>query len=173
MLNIEHTFLIEHQLLFNLYNNFGYELIRRNKYKNFSLFLEFRKINQPIIKKIVNVNTKNDLLLYIDQMKNLSKSINIYIENNLNKEFYIWPCSVHSCTLFLFGLKYNKFNGILDNSPNKIGKIIDGYNLPCLSFNDILKSNNKNITIIISGANEYIKELKLDTECEIKFLENF
>lgn len=174
MLNIEHTFLIEHQLLFNLYNNFGFELERRHNYKNFSLFLEFKKtFNVPIPKKIFNLNTKNDLLIYINKMKESSQYINTYIENNSNKEFYIWPCSVHSCTLFLFGLKYEKFKGMLDNSPNKIAKVIDGYNLPCLSFDGMLKTNDKNITIIISGANEYVNELKLETECELKFIEDF
>jgi hypothetical protein len=83
------------------------------------------------------------------------------------------PCSVHTFTLFLFDLNYTKFTGILDNSPNKIGKYIDGYDLLCSSFDELLKINDKNITIIISGANDYIKELSLNTECEIKFLEDF
>ena len=85
----------------------------------------------------------------------------------------MWPCSAHTVTLFLFGLDYKKLNGILDNSPNKLGKYIDGYDLLCSSFNDMIKSNDKNVTIFISGANDYIKELNLDTECEIKFLEDF
>jgi len=40
-----------------------------------------------------------------------------------------------------------------------------------LSFNDMIKSNDKNITIIISGANEYVKELNLETECELFYID--
>jgi len=99
--------------------------------------------------------------------------MNEYINNNINREYYIWPCSVHTTTLFLFGLDYTKFKGILDNSPNKINKYIDGYNLLCGSFNELIKEENKNITIIISGANAYIKELNLNTVVDIKMIEDF
>ena len=173
ILNIEHTFQIEHQLLFNLYNNFGYTLNRKYNFKNFSLFLEFKKENNLIKKPIKNINTSNNIRIFIKNIKEITKKINNYINNNSEREYYIWPCSVHSTTLFLFGLDYKKLNGILDNSPNKINKYIDGYNLLCSSFNNIIKSKNKNITIIISGANAYIKELNLKTDVEIKMLENF
>ena len=173
ILNIEHTFQIEHQLLFNLYNNFGYSLNRRFDFKNFSLFLEFKKEAQLAPKPIKNIDTSKNIRQYVNNITNISEKINEYINNNINREYYIWPCSVHSTTLFLFGLDYTKFKGILDNSPNKINKYIDGYNLLCSSFNDMIKSKNKNITIIISGANAYIKELNLNTEVEIKMIEDF
>uniref|UniRef100_A0A6C0KHX2 C-methyltransferase domain-containing protein n=1 Tax=viral metagenome TaxID=1070528 RepID=A0A6C0KHX2_9ZZZZ len=173
ILNIEHTFQIEHQLLFNLYNNYGYNLNRRYDFKNFSLFLEFKKENNLIQRPIKNINTSNNILNYIKNIKTITGNINSYINNNITREYYIWPCSVHSTTLFLFGLDYTKFKGILDNSPNKINNYIDGYNLLCGSFNEMIKSENKKITIIISGANAYIKELNLKTEVEIKMIENF
>ena len=69
--------------------------------------------------------------------------MNEYINNNINRFYYIWPCSIHTTTLFLFGLDYTKFKGILDNSPNKINKYIDGYNLLCGSFNELIKEENK------------------------------
>lgn len=173
ILNIEHTFQIEHQLLFNLLNNYGYVLNRNINYKNFSLFLEFKKQPNLLHLPIKNKDTKIDTVSYVNNIQNISNNINSYIEKNEDRKFYIWPCSVHTFTLFLFGLNYKKFTGILDNSPNKVGKYIDGYDLLCSSFDNLLKENNKNVTIIISGANEYIKELNLTTECEIKFLEDF
>jgi len=173
ILNIEHTFLIEHQLLFNLYNNFGYTLNRRFDFKKFSLFLEFKKENNLVPKPIKNISTSKNIRKFVNNIKNLSEKMNEYINNNINREYYIWPCSVHSTTLFLFGLDYTKFKGILDNSPNKINKYIDGYNLLCGSFNEMIKKQNKNITIIISGASAYIKELNLNTEVEIKMIEDF
>ena len=167
MLNIEHTFLIEHQFLFNLFRMNGYELLRRQNYMNFSLFLEFKKSDKSVKLDLFNINTKKNLLIYINEMNECVQKINRYIENNSKQDFYIWPCSVHSCTLFLFGLNYKKLKGILDNSPNKIGKIIDGYNLYCSSFDKLLSNKNENITIFISGANTYISELKLNSNVNI------
>lgn len=173
ILNIEHTFQIEHQLLFNLYNNYGYNLNRRFNFKNFSLFLEFKKECNLSLKPIQNLDTTKNIRQYINNIRNISEKINAYMNDNIHRDYYIWPCSVHSTTLFLFGLDYKKLKGILDNSPNKINKYIDGYNLLCGSFNEMIKSENKNITIIISGANAYIKELNLNTEIEIKMIEDF
>jgi len=173
VLNIEHTFQIEHQLLFSLFNNYGYILNRKNNFKTASLFLEFKKQSYLLPQPIKNYSTKNDTITYVNSIRNISKNINLYIKENEHREFYIWPCSVHTFTLFLFDLNYTKFKGILDNSTNKLGKYIDGYDLLCNSLNELLKTNNKNITIIISGANDYIKELNLNTECEIKFIEDF
>ena len=173
ILNIEHTFQIEHQLLFNLYNNYGYSLNRRYDFKNFSLFLEFKKEKELRFKPIKNLHTSKNIRQYVNNIRKISEKMNEYINNNINREYYIWPCSVHTTTLFLFGLDYTKFKGILDNSPNKINKYIDGYNLLCGSFNEIIKEKNKNITIIISGADAYIKELNLNTEVDIKMIEDF
>ena len=173
MLNIEHTFLIEHQFLFKLFNNYGYKLNRRHNYMNFSIFLEFKKTDNLEKISLFNINTKINTINFINQIKNITTKINEYINNNKEQEFYIWPCSVHSCTLFLFGLEYKKLKGILDNSPNKIGKYIDGYNLYCSSFNEIIEMKNDNITIIISGANAYVSELKLNNNINIKFIEDF
>ena len=173
LLNVEHTFLVEHQLLFNLFNNYGYVLNRKTNFKTSSLFLEFKRTPNIVPAPIKNNSTKLNTQMFINYVNDKSQKMNSYINNNNNRKYYAWPCSVHTFTLFLLGLNYKKLNGILDNSPNKLGKYIDGYNLLCSSFNDVIKSNDKNITIFISGANDYIKELNLDTECEIKFLEDF
>lgn len=173
ILNIEHTFQIEHQVLFSLFNNYGYTLNRKFDFKKFSLFLEFKKDSKLSLKPLKNVTTSKNIRQYTDNIKNISNKINTYINNNTSREYYIWPCSVHSTTLFLFGLDHRKLNGILDNSPNKINKYIDGYGLLCSSFNDMVQSNNKNITIIISGANAYINELNLNTNVNIMMIEDF
>jgi len=173
ILNIEHTFLVEHQLLFNLFNNYSYVLNRRIDYKNFSLFLEFKRQPSLLPATIKNHSTKIDTISFVNHVKSLSKNINSYINKNKNRKYYIWPCSSHTFTLFLFGLNYKSFTGILDNSPNKIGKYVDGYDLLCSSFNEMIHQNDKNTTIIISGASDYIKELNLNTDCEIKFLTDF
>ena len=176
ILNCEHTFLIEHQFLFTLFEKFGFKLIRRHDFENYSLFLEFERIcNQQIIEKpLVNYNLCNDAKMFFDKIISGVNNINEFMCNNSNKKIFIWPSSVHSVTLITCGLHFKKLEGILDNSPNKIGKYLYGYNLLCSSFNDILNSDDKNICIIISGAGNYIKELNIkNTNIDIRYLEDF
>ena len=128
-----------------------------------SIFLEFERIyNQQIIEKpLVNYNLYNDAKTFFSNVTTTADNINKFITINPTKKIYLWPTSVHSVTLLTCGLNYEKISGMLDNSPNKIGKYLYGYNLLCSSFNDILNSDDKNICIIISGAGSYIKELNI------------
>jgi hypothetical protein len=176
ILNCEHTFLIEHQFLFTLFEKFGFKLNRRYDFENFSLFLEFERIyNQQIIEKpLVNYNLYNDAKTFFSNVTTTADNINKFITINPTKKIYLWPTSVHSVTLLTCGLNYEKISGMLDNSPNKIGKYLYGYNLLCSSFNDILNSDDKNICIIISGAGSYIKELNIkNKDIDIRYLEDF
>ena len=172
-LNCEHTFLIEHDFLFRLFENYGFKLNRKINFENYSLFIEFIRIDENTTSdnKLINFNTRENVNLYIKHIIEINSKINKYMTSNQNKKFYIWPTSVHSTTLFTFGLDFKKLSGVLDNSPNKIGKYIYGYNLLCSSFNDLLKSTEENICVFISGAGNYIKELNLtNTNIEIIFI---
>ena len=172
-LNSEHTFLIEHDYLFKLFEKYGFKLNRKFNFENYSLFIEFIRIDEDITcdNKLINYTTRENVNLYIKHIFEINNKINNYMIDNQNKQFYIWHTSVHSTTLFTFGLDYKKLSGILDNSPNKIGKYIYGYNLLCSSFNDLLKSREENICVFISGAGNYIKELDLtNTNIEIIFI---
>lgn len=160
-LNTEHTFIIEHQYLFSLFENYGFQLNNLQNYNNHSLFLEFKRSN--IYNNILfNINTLNYVKTFIDIAQNKIKEINDYIKQN--KKFYIWPCSTHSITLFQYGLDYTKLTGILDNSPNKIGKFLNCYNLYCYSFDKLINSNDENICIFIGGAGNYLNELDLNNK---------
>jgi len=172
-LNCEHTFLIEHSFLFKLFEKYGFKLNRRFDFENFSLFIEFIRTDRKNKDndELINLNTKNDVKRYIHDISLITNKINKYIENNTNKKYYIWPMSIHSIPLFIFGLDYKKLSGVLDNSPNKIDKYIYGYNLLCSSFNELLKSKEENICVFISGAGNYIKELDLiNTNIQIIFI---
>jgi hypothetical protein len=174
-LNCEHTFLIEHQFLFAFFEKYGFKLNRRFDFENFSLFLEFERTNiiQKIEKPIMNNNLYSNTKIYFDKIINIVNNINYITNNDSNKKYYIWPASVHSVTLFTCGLDYKKLSGILDNSPNKIGKYLYGYNLLCSSFDDLIKNGNNDIVIFISGAGNYIKELELNnTKTQLIFINN-
>jgi hypothetical protein len=175
-LNCEHTFLIEHQFLFTLFEKFGFKLNKRYDFENFSLFLEFERIqNDTIVKNpLLNYNLYNDTKLFFNQINTIINNINIFIDQHPNKKYFIWPMSIHSITLLTNGLKYEKLEGILDNSPNKIGKYMYKYNLLCFSFNELLNSNRNDYFIIISGAGNYINELNIENqESKIRFLDDF
>lgn len=173
-LNSEHTFLIEHQFLFNLFKKYGFKLNRRENLENFSLFLEFIRNDNINIDKLslINLNTYNDINLYIDNLHNIVNKMNSLILNNSDKQYYIWPSSMHSWPLFIFGLKYKYLTGILDNSPNKIGRFLYGYNLKCFSFDEILKNGNSNVCIFVSCAGNYIKEISTNnTKIQLIFID--
>ena len=174
-LNCEHTFLIEHQFLFTFFEKFGFKLNKIHNFENHSLFLEFERTTDIIIPKLlVNYNLNYDIKKYFNQIHTVVNNINTFIDNNPHKKIFIWPSSVHSVTLITNGLKYEKLEGILDNSPNKIGKYLYGYNLLCSSFNELINSDSNDFCIIISGAGSYIKELNIENqESKIRFLEDF
>lgn len=76
--------------------------------------------------------------------------------------------------LELYNLRSNKITGILDNSPNKIGKYLYGYNLLCSSFNELLKSEDNNIVIFIASTGSYINEIDLTTtKVKLIFIQKF
>jgi len=163
-LNSEHTFLVEHQFLFSLFENYGFRLNKMKNLNNFSLFLLFERIDNntiPFQNRILNINMPNTIDNYVNSMLNRTTNMNLYMIENKEKKFYIWPSSIHSTTLFQFGLDYKKLSGVLDNSPNKIGKYQYAYNLQCSSFDDMVKNGNEDVVIFISGAGNYIKEISL------------
>ena len=172
-LNCEHTFLIQHDFLFLLFERYGFKLNKRYDYENYSLFLEFERIELVNTNsQLINKTLYNDSKSFFNNIITIVDNINNFMNENISKKIYIWPSSVHSITLFTYGLKYEKLAGILDNSPNKIGKYLYGYNLLCTSFNDIINSNDSDYCIIIGGAGNYIRELKLN-EVSVKYLEDF
>jgi hypothetical protein len=172
----EHTFLIEHQFLFTLFENYGFKLKRRYDFDNHSLFLEFERIHNNDItnKTLINNCLYHDGKIYFDNILKIVNNINNFMNDNPNLKIYIWPSSVHSQTLFTLGLNYTKIEGILDNSPNKIGKYLYGYELLCSSFYDIMNIDDINNSIILSNGGSYTKELNItNNKTRIYFLDNF
>jgi len=170
-LNCEHTFYIEHQFLFTLFQNYGFKLNRKYDLTNFSLFLEFKRC-EPSYLKLYNHSAKTDMNIYFAEIITIVSNINEYMNTHPDTQFYLWPSSLHIATLLTCGLEFKRLTGILDNSPNKLGKYLYGYNLQCSSFNDAINNNDPNTCIIISGAGNYIKELELN-HSNIKYLEDF
>jgi len=169
VLNTEHTYYVDNQFLINELNNYGFELIERENYQNHSVIFYFKRVSNDM-KKIIYVNKNYSLDSFFNKIFNTINKFNDYIINNDNKNIYIWPSSIHSLYLCILGLKYEKINGMLDNSINKIGKKMYGVDLPIYTFNEIINKNDQNTTILITGGVFNHEIMKSTINTNIKFI---
>lgn len=161
VLNTEHTFYIDNNFIISLLKNHSFEMVENMFYENHSVIFYFTRSNSTINEELINnnfsiANYYNDLL---DKKENLS----VFIRNNKekNKQICIWPASVH--TQFVLMLLQITPDYVLDNSPNKIGKYLYGYNLECKPFYD--NCHNSDMAIIINGGpfnKEVVDTIKID-----------
>jgi len=153
VLNTEHTFYIDNNFLIKLFNNYGFLLKDKIFYNGHSVLFYFYRDNIKYEHKKINFKNENySLDLYYGNIfKNIEKCNNL-LNDNINIKKYIWPASIHSIYLLIFGLKEDLLNGLLDNSLNKIGKKMYGTNLEIISFDKIINENNKNTFIILNGG---------------------
>jgi len=161
VLNIEHTYYIDNNFLINLLKNYGFELIENIDHLNHSIIFYFKRINYEK-KNILYINNNYNLNKFYNNIFKTVIKLNNIIDDNYNKIIYIWPASIHTLYLAIFGLKYNKLSGMLDNSYNKINKKMYGLNLNIYSFQDVLNKNDNNTIILLNGGiftNEIIEQL--------------
>lgn len=155
VLNTEHIYYVDNDFIIKLMNNYNFKLIERQNYENHSVIFIFERSNNlPLIQLY---NQDNDITQYIDKIKQDGIKIQQFIDINKNKNICMWPCSVH--TQYLLTLNPNiKLNFVLDNSPNKIGKYLYGFDLLCKSFSKEI-INEKNAIILNGGVfNNEIKK---------------
>ena len=163
-LTVEHTFYLNNDSVDTIFNNYGFILGRKEYFDNHTICYEFIRLNKVnnivSLPKKTMINYKN----YIERIYTRIKEINKIVSNKENT-YYLWPASMHTIPLFIFGLNYKSIKGFIDNSPNKIGKYFYGYDLQCFSFNDIVNNPLTNIEttcLLLGGAENYRRELKLE-----------
>jgi hypothetical protein len=159
-LTAEHTFYINNRFMTQLFKKFGFKQTKIEYFENHTICYEFKRDNNTN----TNINLLNDTSSfnkYIISINEIVKKINTIIEENKGCKFYMWPASMHLVPLFINGCNYSKLTGLLDNSPNKIGKYFYGYNLLCESFKEIINISDKNTYIFLGGAENYRKELDI------------
>ena len=151
VLNTEHTYYIDNNFIKILFNNHGFQLIEEYYYEKHSVIFLFKRHNNLIKYKLENINYSIDN--YYNMLFEQRQNIINFINNNKkhNKKICIWPASVHSQFLIMC-LELNKdyIDFILDNSVNKIGKYMYGYNIECNSF--INNCSNDENAIIFNGG---------------------
>ena len=165
VLNIEHTFYVENQFIIAMFENCGFKLLRSGLYKNHSIFAEFKRDKYDCMSKpLYNISSVDDMASYFDNIKHQVEYVNSTMNQHPDYTYYIWPASAHSIALFTNGLGHANLAGITDNSPNKIGKMLYGYNLKCTSLDSIILTADKQKTcIILSGAGDYLNEIQSKT----------
>lgn len=164
VLNTEHTFYVDNNFISVLFNNYSFEMIEQEKYENHSVIFLFKRNNNLKLLELINKNYSIDN--YFSKLLSKKEEIINFINfnKNNNKKISIWPSSVHTQFLLMI-TEIKDIDFVLDNSPNKIGKYLYGYNLECKSFED--NYNNDNNAIIINGGcfnKEIINKLNLNKE---------
>ena len=157
VLNTEHTFYVDNNFLINYIENYGFKLIEKQNYINHSVLFYFIKNNNQIINnQIINTNYSLDLY-YNNIFSNVNKFNQIINDNNNNKQIFIWPASIHSLYLIIFGLNDKLLTGMLDNCSNKINNKLYGTNLKIYNFEEKIKED---IILLINGGvfNKEIEE---------------
>lgn len=167
-LNIEHTFYIENKFLEDVFKKYGYTCNRRYEYLNHSVMFEFEYNGVPILFNPINQISDIDIPSYINKLIERTMSINKLIDDHYGAyKIYLWPSSAHSLYLCYYGLNYSKIDYLLDNSIDKINKFFYGYNLKCISMNEIIDTTNKSLLILHGGC--FNKEIKI-TNPNIKII---
>jgi hypothetical protein len=156
LLNTEHTYYVDNSFIIKLLNNYFFELIEKYDYEGHSVIFIFKR-NELLAKtKLINSNYNIDN--FYNNLLDNKKIIDEFIETNKSQKICIWPCSVHTQFLLMM-IKDTRPHYVLDNSPNKIGKYLYGYNIQCLDFQQCI--NNDYYAIILNGGvyNNEIKNL--------------
>ena len=164
-LTTEHTFYLEKDFLVALFEQHNFTLTNQDSFEHHTLCLEFTRSHAP--RKLTNISNKTsfkDVKNYYMRIDQKIKNMNTFMEENPQFDFYVWPASMHLTPLFTQGLHTQKLKGLLDNSPNKIGKYFYGYNLQCFSFTEVVNRKDPNICIFLGGSPNYRKELMLSNK---------
>jgi hypothetical protein len=150
VLNTEHTFYISNYNLIQLISSYNFKLIEEYNYIGHSKIYYFIKKINSINQQNITYFNNNYIDLYFKKLNNTVLYLNNII-NNTHKNIYLWPCSIHSIFLIVFGLNLTKITNFLDNSPLKINKKLYGYDKTCLSFYDFIQKN-EDCFIILNGG---------------------
>jgi hypothetical protein len=163
ILNTEHIYYIENEFLYSLFEKYGYKLKEKVPYKKHTIFMKFeRQDTQNLELPLMNKTAIEDCKMYFYNMNEKISKINKILESG--KKVYMWPAATYNIVLFVNGLRSDLLAGLADNSPNKIGKYIYGYNVECFDFKKLLESDEPNSILILGGSVDYRNELKLESK---------
>lgn len=161
VLNTEHTYYVDNNFLVEFFKSNGFNLVEQSNYKNHSVLFYFKR-KEDDTKKIFEFKNENyDIEKYFDTIYDTISSFNEIILNNKNT--YLWPASIHTLYLMIFGLDYKNITGFLDNSSLKIKKKMYGADKIVYSFYDKIKEDS---IVLINGGifNSEVEDLLKDNK---------
>lgn len=152
VLNTEHTFYMSNEYLKVLFAKFGFHCMKEDYFRCHSVTFFFSR--EHVVEPLLSSFPRNDtrwVELYFDIVRMRVKKIQALAEENPTKDIYLWPASIHTLTCIQFGAPTTIY-GLLDNSPNKIGKRVYGYGLPIRSFKEVVQEDSANTIICLNGG---------------------
>jgi predicted SAM-dependent methyltransferase len=148
----EHTIFLNKENITYLLNNNGFEIIEIIDHENHSTIYHTKKNNN-----IKNINTNNfiiknyynDFFNLINEYTYFTDKCNSIINDNSNKDIFIFGASYNTQILLFFGINKN-IKGILDNCKEKQNKYLYGTKLKIYSPEILINSENS-IVILKNG----------------------
>jgi hypothetical protein len=151
VLDTEHTFYIDNQFLKKIFMIHGFESQEDKFFEDHSVMLYFKRSDKYKSEDIILKNEKHNLEGFFKKIKDKVGYFNNIIESNKGKNIYLFPASCHSIYLSIFGFKHKNIKGMVDNSPNKIGKKMYGLDCEIFSFKEVVE-NDTNAVFLINGG---------------------
>jgi len=166
----EHTVFLNKENITYLLKTNNFDIINIIDYENHSTLYHCKKSSLPIlipVKEFCVQNYFDSFFNTLDYYKTFIKECNDVIDST-TKDVYIFSASYNTQILLAMGAFSKKIKGILDNSKDKEGKYLYGYNLQV--FHPSIIINKKCVVILKNGyyVNKVFIQLKnLNKEVEI------
>lgn len=157
ILHFEHTFFFDLKRLTYLLSKTGFEILEIQNFKNHSVFFKCIKTTKRLDNPEFS-NVKEKIKGAFEQYKLLIEKIKKEAVKYDN--IILFGCHMSSQFLLSNGLDENDIDFIADNSKNKQGKYLYGFNLKTISPNDIPDKS----LVILSHSGIYSKEIKESLE---------
>lgn len=159
-LNFEHSYFASRAAIIRLFEAQGLRLEAEDCFAPLATaFLSFRKTGEPASPSQPDRDYRDSRIVesFYRRLQALSRAINVSIDQH-GGETFMTPASVYSQTLLSLGLHSEGLTALLDNSPNKQGRVLYGVNLPILDPMTALLEVNRPVIVLNAGAhNEEIR----------------
>jgi len=155
-LHFEHTYYLDEDLTRQLLHNAGFVVVDVQRFSNHSLF--FKCVKSKVLPEQYPIRLRNTIRERFEQnhahwLVKINE-FNLEIDNTLSNA-YLFGCHVSSQYFIQNGL--TGLDGVLDNSPWKVGKRLYGTDYMTMSPNEIVGQDSP--IVICSGCGSYTEEV--------------
>lgn len=156
VLHFEHTYYADTALLRLMFGRFGYRLAARQEYgPGHSIFLCFEKGSDALDTQPID-ERRTKFSEYFEHFFSEAALITAQVKRHRGPS-YLSPASIFAQTFFGCGLDEGLFEGLLDNSPLKVGRRLYGTSLQAYSP-QVLESLERPLVVLRAGV--YSKEIR-------------